>query len=227
MTGNMRVYVFANSEPYYGSISASCNDNWVSINTSSGGYIYIEYYGNTTGDTRTALINITALGQTVTFTLEQRSLMVINAPLPYDGQSDGMKYININGLNWAVYNVGGKETNRAYIKGSYFKYGAGETTGAYDSTIPYTGTENPLDSSKDTATQVLGDKWRTPTKAEFESLISNCYSEPVLYVIPNGYDCVMGTIFAVQSNHNKFKKSKSNNKLSKIITNSKKRNFRN
>lgn len=58
--------------------------------------------------------------------------------------------------------------------GNYYQYGKGarqyaETIGGSD----YSGTENPLASSADTATQVWGDNWRMPTKAEFESLMAN------------------------------------------------------
>jgi uncharacterized protein (TIGR02145 family) len=37
----------------------------------------------------------------------------------------------------------------------------------------YTGNENPLASTADTATQVMGSGWRMPTETELQNLINN------------------------------------------------------
>lgn len=74
-----------------------------------------------------------------------------------------------SGTLWAKCNVGAaSETDY----GKYYMYGKGTTE--YDSSdSPYTGTENPLASSADTATQVWGAPWHMPTKEQFEELLAN------------------------------------------------------
>ena len=73
-----------------------------------------------------------------------------------------------NGLLFATCNVGAtNETNY----GNYYMYGKGSRK-YHSSDSPYTGTENPLASSADTATQVMGEGWRMPTESEFRDLIA-------------------------------------------------------
>ena len=56
--------------------------------------------------------------------------------------------------------------------GNYYMYGMGSKT--YDNTdTPYAGTEDPLNSSVDTATQVWGGSWHMPTRAQLNELIAN------------------------------------------------------
>lgn len=56
--------------------------------------------------------------------------------------------------------------------GDYYKYGSGATAGATDGTY-YSGTENPLSSSRDTARQVWGGSWHMPTQAQLNELTAN------------------------------------------------------
>jgi hypothetical protein len=74
-----------------------------------------------------------------------------------------------SGTKWATMNVGAtSETDY----GNYYMYGKGSRT--YNSTdTPYAGTEDPLDSSVDTATQVWGGSWHMPTRAQMQELIDN------------------------------------------------------
>ena len=80
-------------------------------------------------------------------------------------------YVEIGGVKWATMNVGAtSETDY----GNYYQYGKGAaqyaaTSGQSD----YSGTENPLATSADTAAQEWGGDWRMPTKAEMESLTAN------------------------------------------------------
>ena len=71
-----------------------------------------------------------------------------------------------NGLLFATCNVGAN-TETSY--GDYYKYGYGSLK--YE-TEPdnkyYQGTENPLASSADTATQVMGEGWKMPTYDELQ-----------------------------------------------------------
>lgn len=75
-----------------------------------------------------------------------------------------------SGLLWAKCNVGAtKETDY----GNFYEYGAGATQYNPDSHIDYRGEENPLDATKDTATQVMGAAWHMPTIEQFNELIAN------------------------------------------------------
>ena len=73
-----------------------------------------------------------------------------------------------SGTKWATMNVGASsETDY----GNYYQYGKGAddyqvTSGQSD----YSGTENPLAASADTAVQVWGGSWHTPTQTQFEEL---------------------------------------------------------
>ena len=73
-----------------------------------------------------------------------------------------------SGLLFATCNVGAtKETDY----GNYYMYGKGSRT--YNSSdSKYEGMEDPLASTADTATQVMGSGWRMPTQAELRDLIN-------------------------------------------------------
>jgi hypothetical protein len=85
---------------------------------------------------------------------------------------NGHEYVDLglpSGTKWATMNVGAtSETDY----GNYYMYGMGSKT--YDSTdTPYSGTEDPLDSSVDTASQVWGGSWHTPTETQMKELRAN------------------------------------------------------
>ena len=89
---------------------------------------------------------------------------------PYKGH----EYVDLGlptGTKWATMNVGASsETDY----GNYYQYGKGAaqyatTSGASN----YSGTEDPLYSSADTAVQVWGGSWHMPTKKQIEELIDN------------------------------------------------------
>ena len=74
-----------------------------------------------------------------------------------------------SGTLWAKCNIGA-ESETDY--GNYYMYGKGDRQ--YNgSDSAYTGTENPLDPTKDTATVILGAPWHMPTKEQFQELIAN------------------------------------------------------
>lgn len=76
-------------------------------------------------------------------------------------------------------------------------YGKGSRT--YNSSdSSYTGTENPLASNADTATQVMGSGWRMPTKSELEDLINKTN---YTWVTING---VSGGKFTSKTNPNAY-----------------------
>ena len=73
-----------------------------------------------------------------------------------------------NGLLFATCNVGATK-EEGY--GNYYQYGKGAAQYAATSGDSYyKGMEDPLASSADTATQVMGSGWRMPTKDEIEDL---------------------------------------------------------
>ena len=90
------------------------------------------------------------------------------------GPYDGHEYVDLglpSGTKWATMNVGASsETDY----GNYYQYGKGAAQ--YAATIGdsnYSGTEDPLDSSVDTAVQVWGGQWHMPTRTQMRELTAN------------------------------------------------------
>lgn len=91
-----------------------------------------------------------------------------------DDPYNGHEYVDLglpSGTKWATMNVGASsETDY----GNYYQYGKGAAQYAATSgDSNYSGTEDPLDSSVDTASQVWGGKWRMPTRAQMKELTAN------------------------------------------------------
>ena len=89
---------------------------------------------------------------------------------PYKGH----EYVDLglpSGTKWATMNVGASsETDY----GNYYQYGKGAAQYATTSgDSNYSGTENPLAASADTAVQVWGGSWHMPTRAQMEELTAN------------------------------------------------------
>lgn len=88
--------------------------------------------------------------------------------------ANGHEYVDLglpSGTLWAKYNVGSaSETDY----GNYYQYGKGAAQYAATSGDSiYSGTEDPLDSSVDTASQVWGGSWHMPTRAQIQELTAN------------------------------------------------------
>ena len=130
----------------------------------------------------------------VSFTVDNNTVHYNpSSPTPPTPSHD---YAEIGGIKWATMNVGAESVGDY---GNYYQYGKGSaqyaaTSGQSD----YSGTEDPLAASADTATQVWGGNWRTPTKDEFESLIENTENE---YMEIDG---VIGYKFTDNSDSSKF-----------------------
>jgi uncharacterized protein (TIGR02145 family) len=76
-----------------------------------------------------------------------------------------------SGTLWAKYNVGATSETEY---GNYYQYGKGaDQYAATSGQSDYSGTENPLATSADTAVQVCGWKWHMPTSAQCQELIDN------------------------------------------------------
>ena len=89
---------------------------------------------------------------------------------PYKGH----EYVDLglpSGTKWATMNVGASsETDY----GNYYQYGKGAAQYAATSgDSDYSGIENPLAASADTAVQVWGGQWHMPTRAQMEELTAN------------------------------------------------------
>lgn len=89
---------------------------------------------------------------------------------PYNGH----EYVDLglpSGTKWAKCNVGATSESEY---GNYYQYGKGADTYQVTSgQSNYTGTENPLATSADTAAQVWGGNWHMPTEIQCEELIEN------------------------------------------------------
>ena len=76
-----------------------------------------------------------------------------------------------SGTLWATMNVG---ANSITDYGNYYQYGKGADDYSVTSgQSVYEGIENPLAESADTATQVWGGNWHTPTSTQFQELTAN------------------------------------------------------
>jgi len=93
---------------------------------------------------------------------------------PFVDPYNGHEYVDLglpSGTKWATMNVGASsETDY----GNYYQYGKGAAQYAATSgDSNYSGTEDPLDSSVDTASQVWGGSWHMPTRAQMQELTAN------------------------------------------------------
>ena len=91
-----------------------------------------------------------------------------------DDPYNGHQYVDLglpSGTKWATMNVGASsETDY----GNYYQYGKGAAQYAATSgDSNYSGIEDPLAASADTASQVWGGSWHMPTREQMEELIAN------------------------------------------------------
>ncbi len=112
---------------------------------------------------------------------------------PYNGHA----YVDLglpSGTKWATMNIGAS-SETGY--GNYYKYGSGATQYVGNDDY-YSGTENPLALSGDTARQVWGGAWHMPTSAQYQELIDNTDYE---WTTING---VNGTKFTSKTDSTKY-----------------------
>lgn len=99
-----------------------------------------------------------------------------------------------SGTLWGIMNVGASSITDY---GDYYQYGKGSST--YEETSSeaiYSGTENPLSLSLDSATQILGTGWSIPTVDQQNELSNNTTKEVT------EIDGVTGTLFTSTINNN-------------------------
>ena len=119
---------------------------------------------------------LAAFSATTDFGIPHVSLTEDDSKIHYfvDNSHNGHKYVDLglpSGTKWATMNVGASsETDY----GNYYEYGKGAAPYAATSgDSNYSGTEDPLAASADTAVQVWGGQWHMPTKAQMQELTAN------------------------------------------------------
>lgn len=114
--------------------------------------------------------------------------------------ANGHEYVDLglpSGTKWATMNVG---ASSATDYGNYYMYGMGSKT--YDSTdTPYSGTEDPLALSADTAAQEWGGDWHMPTQAQMRELTANTTYKWVTDYNGSG---INGGLFTAQNGNSVF-----------------------
>ena len=141
---------------------------------------YLEYSGASNSSWSTTLPYASAAG---TYTIKYRAhpnssnycyssegTLTVTLSDPYAGHA----YVNLglpSGTKWATMNIG---ASSATAGGYFYQYGKG--TKQYAATVgqsAYSGTENPLSLSVDSARCVWGGLWATPTLAQWQELTGN------------------------------------------------------
>ena len=121
---------------------------------------------------------------------------------PYVDPYGGHAYVDLglpSGTKWATMNVGASsETDY----GNYYQYGKGAAQYAATSGDSiYSGTEDPLDSSVDTAVQVWGGNWHMPTRAQMQELTANTTYQWITDYNSSG---INGGLFTAQNGNSIF-----------------------
>lgn len=100
---------------------------------------------------------------------------------PVTGTENGYAWVDLGlSVKWATCNVGATAPEKG---GDKFQWGAVTTTGSYTTEDPYV-----LPLEMDAAAVNMGGKWRMPTKAEMEELVSNCTWKQKVIGTMNGYE---------------------------------------
>ncbi len=159
----------------YTNVTALYKPDWIDYKCSRD-----YYYGVTTVTATSANNSSTARQGLLRVQIGESAfnIQIIQMPSSYS-RVDGHEYVTIGDLKWAIKNVGASSIADG---GNYYQYGKGAADySATSGQSNYSGTESPLASSADTATQVMGGGWRTPTHEEVEKVFpgyyggSNCY----------------------------------------------------
>ena len=100
---------------------------------------------------------------------------------PGTGTENGYAWVDLGlSVKWATCNVGATAPE---MVGDKFQWGAVTTSGSYTTEDPYI-----LPLEMDAAAVNMGGKWRMPTKAEMEELVSNCTWKQKVIGTMNGYE---------------------------------------
>ena len=100
---------------------------------------------------------------------------------PVTGTENGCAWVDLGlSVKWATCNVGATAPEKI---GDKFQWGAVTTSASYTTEDPYV-----LPLEMDAAAVNMGGKWRMPTKAEMEELVSNCTWKQKVIGTMNGYE---------------------------------------
>ena len=100
---------------------------------------------------------------------------------PVTGTENGCAWVDLGlSVKWATCNVGATAPEKI---GDKFQWGAVTTSASYITEDPYV-----LPLEMDAAAVNMGGKWRMPTKAEMEELVSNCTWKQKVIGTMNGYE---------------------------------------
>ena len=108
----------------------------------------------------------------VVFEEEQESTTTGTAKATIGGSEVDVNWVQLweNGPKFAEYNVGVTD-GKAESYGGYYCWGSSIDK---DQSAAYKSGTDPLTGTDDTATNLWGNNWRMPTKAELEALLTNC-----------------------------------------------------
>lgn len=128
----------------------------------------VSYWSSILSDSKTSVKTIfgSNTGMSTSITSSRCAGKQIRPVKDYDYVDLGLP----SGTKWATMNVGAA-TETDY--GKYYQYGKGADTYQVTSgQSNYSGTENPLALSADTAAQVWGGQWHMPTRAQVGELVT-------------------------------------------------------
>ena len=108
----------------------------------------------------------------VVFEEEQGSTTTGTAKATIGGSEVDVNWVQLweNGPKFAEYNVGVTD-GKAESYGGYYCWGSSIDK---DQSAAYKSGTDPLTGTDDTATNLWGNNWRMPTKAELDDLLANC-----------------------------------------------------
>lgn len=141
-------------------VSLSNVPSWANVTYSSGKISVTASSANSSSTARLGTV-------VVSYKSQSAYLKIIQLPSDYHSRN----YVSIGGSYWSIKNVG---ASSVADYGNYYMYGKGSRMYTYGDSM-YKGTENPLASTADTATQVMGSGWRMPTRSELQTLTGSSY----------------------------------------------------
>ena len=152
--------------------SMEISDTWLTLESDNAGTLAFTAEANTSGNSRTATITITAGDLSSTVEVTQATETSYDAT----GSLNGYEYVDLGlSVMWATCNIGA-DSPEEY--GNYYAWGETETKSSYRSSNSITsGVEMDDfsgDAEYDAATANWGSTWRMPTKSELEELLENC-----------------------------------------------------
>ena len=150
--------------------SISISDDWLTLDSDSGGTFTFTVAANASVSSRIGTITVTAG--------DVSSIVYVSQAGPYDvsGGINGYGYVDLGlSVRWATCNIGA-DCPEDY--GNYYAWGETETKDYYDSsnsvTYDVSMSDFSGDARYDAATANWGGSWRMPTESEIKELRTHC-----------------------------------------------------